>query len=69
MKVKAIINFNDLQDKTKRKAGDIFECTKERAIFLLEHEAVKFIEENEEITNAYLDDKPIKPKKKKSNKK
>ena len=45
MKVKAIINFNDLKEKTERKIGDIFEVSNKRAEFLLENNAVEIVEE------------------------
>ncbi len=65
--------------------GDTFECDKEMADYLTGNNAfkkqvVKVIEvksekekpiklDEEDVTNAYLDDKPIKPKKKKTSKK
>lgn len=55
MKVKAIININDLQDKVFRPVGSVFECDEERAKYLLENNAIEIIEEKKEI----------KPKKKK----
>lgn len=64
--------------------GDTFECDKEMADYLtgnnsFKKEVVKVIEvkpkkekpiklDEEDVTNAYLDDKPIKPKKKASKK-
>ena len=44
-KVKAIINFNDMEEDVQRKIGDEFECSKERYDFLLEHNAVEKVEE------------------------
>lgn len=44
LKVKAIIDFTDLVENTKRKIGDIFEVSKERAEFLLSHNAIEFVE-------------------------
>lgn len=46
-KVKAIINFNDLEEKTKRKVGDIFEVSKTRVDYLLDHGAVEVVEKTE----------------------
>lgn len=78
MKVKAIIEFNDLQDKVKRIPGEIFECTKERANFLLEKKAIEIIEEIKEEFNTndlledpyknYGEEKPKKSNKKKNKK-
>jgi len=45
MKVRAIINFNDLEKNEHRVVGDEFECSKERANYLLEHKAIEIIEE------------------------
>ena len=44
-KVRAIINFNDLEENEQRKIGDEFECSKTRYEYLLEHNAVELIEE------------------------
>ena len=65
--------------------GDTFECDKEMVDYLtgnnaFKKEVVKVVEikpekekpiklDEEDLTNAYLDDKPIKPKKKKTSKK
>lgn len=49
-KVKALINFNDLEENTKRNIGDEFECSKMRCDFLLEHKAIEIIEEVKEKT-------------------
>ncbi len=99
-KVKALINFNDLEENTHRNSGDVFECSKTRCDYLLEHKAIEIVEEvkietniildgekinkelvkpleeapvedalSEEATESYLNDEPIKPKKKKSSKK
>lgn len=46
--VKAIINFNDLKEKTNRKIGDEWECEKARMEFLLEHKAIEVIDEIKE---------------------
>ena len=43
-KVKALINFNDLEEGKHRKIGEKFICTKERTDFLIEHKAVEIIE-------------------------
>ena len=45
MKVKAIININDLQDKVFRPVGSVFECNEERAKYLLQNKAIEIIEE------------------------
>lgn len=44
MIVKAIINFNDLESNKHRAIGDTFECSKERAEYLLSKEAVEIVE-------------------------
>ena len=44
-KVKALINFNDLEEKKKRVVGEEFECSKTRCDYLLEHKAIKIVEE------------------------
>lgn len=56
MKVKAIVNIDDLQDKVFRPVGQVFECNKERTEYLLKNNAIEIIKED-------------KPKKKKSSKK
>ena len=48
VQVKSLINFNDVQDNKKRVIGDIFECSKERADYLLEHNAIEIIAEIKE---------------------
>ena len=49
VKVKAIINFNDLEDGVYRVAGKSeWECSKERADYLLEHKAIEVVEEIKE---------------------
>lgn len=45
-KVKAIISFNDLEENTHRKIGDVFEVSQRRKDYLLEHKAVEIVEEN-----------------------
>lgn len=45
VKVKAIINFNDMEENVKRNIGDVFECSKIRCDYLLEHKAIEIIEE------------------------
>ena len=55
MKVKAIVNIDDLQDKVFRPVGSIFEADKERAEYLLKNNAIEIIKED-------------KPKKKKGDK-
>ena len=68
-KVKALINFNDLEAKKKRIKGDEFECSKQRADYLLEHKAVEIVEEIKEKTTKVETKTDNKPKKKKSSKK
>lgn len=48
VKVKAISNFNDLEEEQKRKIGDEWICSKERADFLKEHNAVEILEEEKQ---------------------
>lgn len=43
--VKATKPFTDSVEKVDREVGDVFECEKERYIFLNEHNAVELIEE------------------------
>ena len=46
MKVKALITFNDLEAKEKRIANEsVWKCSKERAEFLLKHNAIEILEE------------------------
>lgn len=47
-KVKALINFNDLEANKKRVVGEEFECSKARCDYLLEHKAIEIIEEIKE---------------------
>ena len=47
-KVKALINFNDLEENTHRNSGDVFECSKTRCDYLLEHKAIEIVEEIKE---------------------
>ena len=73
VKVKAIINFNDLQENKSRKIGDFFECSIERASFLVEHNAVEpFVEEiivpEIKLEEVKEEPKHFKNKKKKSKK-
>lgn len=44
-KVKAIIEFNDMEANTKRKIGDEFIVSTERAEYLLEHKAIEILEQ------------------------
>lgn len=76
VKVKAIINFNDVEEKKQRiKDESIWECSEERANYLLEHNAIEIIgvpkkEKKEEIKKEIIEKKEeTKPKKKKSSKK
>lgn len=66
-KVKAIIEFNDMEENTKRKVGDEFIVDIERAEYLVEHKAVEILEEiKEEIKKEPIIEE--KPKKKKTKK-
>ena len=47
-KVKALINFNDLEENKKRVVGEEFECSKVRCDYLLEHKAIEIVEEIKE---------------------
>lgn len=82
-KVRALINFNDMEENKKRNIGDEFECSKVRCDFLLEHKAIEVIEEVvqavadtivEEDSKIICEDKEVeklfeeKPKKKKGKK-
>lgn len=50
-KVKAIVSFNDLEENVKRKANEsVWECSKERADFLLNHNVIEILEEVKEET-------------------
>lgn len=44
-KVKALINFNDLEANKRRVIDEEFECSKARCDYLLEHNAIKIVEE------------------------
>lgn len=83
-KVKALINFNDLEENKKRVVGEEFECSKVRCDYLLEHKAIEIVEEikensKEEVelnefgnpvgTRELKEEKTKSTKKKKSNKK
>ena len=59
VKVKAIYNFNDLEEEQKRKIGDEWICSKERADFLKEHNAVEILEVSDETKNAVKNLKKI----------
>ena len=48
-KVKALINFNDMEENKKRNIGDEFECSKQRADYLLEHKAIEIVEEKKQV--------------------
>ena len=82
-KVKALINFNDLEENTHRNIGDVFECSKQRADYLLEHKAIEVIDEEniiplgdketlekigEEIEKHIEEKTEVKPKKTKKKK-
>lgn len=50
VKVKAIINFNDVEEKVLReKEKSVWTCDEERAKFLLEHNAIEIIEKEEPV--------------------
>ncbi len=65
-KVKALINFNDIEANKKRIAGEEFECSKIRAEYLEEHQAVEILEiiKEKEIIEEAIEEKPKKKKKK-----
>lgn len=48
MKVKAIVNIDDLQDKVFRPVGSIFEVSKERADYLLKSKVIEIVKEEKE---------------------
>lgn len=54
MKVKVVNkNLNDLQDKVFRIIGSVFECSEERAKYLLQNNAIEIIsEEKKEETKS-----------------
>lgn len=56
VKVKAIINFNDLEEGKRRRFGEEFECSKERCDYLLEHKAIEIVEEikEEKLTKTHV---------------
>ncbi len=70
MKVKATIKFDDLQENVKREIGDIFEVSKERAEYLISHNAVEFvgIEEDKEAKKIELKEVKINKSKKRKKK-
>ena len=62
-KVKALINFTDLEENTKRKINDEWECSEERANFLAEHDAVeilKILSTEPEMPEIPVEEKPKK---------
>lgn len=71
IKVKCLINFNDVEENVNRKIGDEFICDKIRADYLLEHKAVEFLEEIKEKAkiekhnSINIDGKETKQKRKK----
>ena len=71
VKVKAVINFHDMEENKKRIVGEEFIAEKERAEFLKEHKAVEILEEiKEEIVKEEIkEEKPKKTTKKKTSKK
>ncbi|MBR1653684.1 MAG: glycosyltransferase [Clostridia bacterium] len=50
VRVKAMINFNDLEENKHRAVGEVFECSKARCDYLLEHKAIEIVEEIKEET-------------------
>ena len=68
MKVRAIISFNDLEENKHRNIGDEFECSKERADYLLKHNAIEIVEEQKEekVEEEVKIEEPKKSKKKKN---
>lgn len=66
-KVKALINFNDLEENKHRVIGEVFECSKTRCDYLLEHKAIEIVEEVKEekkcsfVIAEKLDDEKITP--------
>lgn len=80
VKVKAIMNFNDVEENTQRvKDKSVWECSKERADYLVENNAVVILEEPKPVIEKPIVEKKVevleekvaeeKPKKKKSSKK
>ena len=69
-KVKAIINFTDLEENVKRQIGDEFECSKQRMEYLVDHKAIEVIEEIKLVIESNETSKKdtTKTKKKKSKK-
>ena len=61
-KVKALINFNDMEENEHRKIGDEFECSKARCDYLLEHKAIEVIEEPEVVSEIIYTKEETKPK-------
>lgn len=59
MKVKAIINFNDLEANTHRNIGDVFDVSKERADYLLQHNAIEVVEYKAEVTDEFIDEPSV----------
>lgn len=69
MKVKATIKFDDLQENVKREIGDIFEVSKERAEYLISHNAVEFVGIEEDKKAGKIELKEVKSNKSKKRKK
>lgn len=67
--VKALIDFNDLEKNVKRKVGDEWLCSSERAGFLQENKAVEIIEEVKEKPKVVVKEVAIEIPKKESKKK
>lgn len=54
-KVRALINFNDMEKDIRRRVGEEFECSKARCDFLVDHKAVEIVEEiKEEPKKAFI---------------
>ena len=58
-KVKALINFNDLEENKHRVIGEVFECFKTRCDYLLEHKAIEIVEEVKEESKIELKEENI----------
>lgn len=69
-KVKVLFDFNDTKEKTEagtdtpRRAGDVFNCTKERYEDLKKHDAVMLMGIDEFKEDVLHETKEEKPKKK-----
>lgn len=69
VKVKVLYKFNDLEENKERSENDEFICDKDRAEYLVEHKAVKILEEiKEEVIEAKDQEELPKETKKKKKK-